>query len=156
MGEGWETARRRDDGNDWVVVRLAAPGTIAFAELDTSHFKGNAPAAATLRGIDARTADVKDESAWVPLLEHTRLQPDTRHRFILQPNSQTVTHVRLDIFPDGGMARLRLLGRPELDELTRRWFASLPKSQAQVVLANAGIPPTDQADQQVERLIASM
>ena len=156
MGEGWETARRRDDGNDWVVVRLAAPGTIAFAELDSSHFKGNAPAAATLRGIDARTADVKDESAWVPLLEHTRLQPDTRHRFILEPNSQTVTHVRLDIFPDGGMARLRLLGRPELDELTRRWFASLPKTQAQVVLANAGIPPTDQADQQVARLIASM
>ena len=43
MGDGWETARRRDDGNDWVLVRLAAPGMVEFADLDTSHFKGNAP-----------------------------------------------------------------------------------------------------------------
>jgi allantoicase len=105
MGEGWETARRRDDGNDWVQVRLAAPGTISLAELDTSHFKGNAPGAAALRA----TTDPSDDSAWFDLLPRTRLQPDTRHRFRLD-SAREATHVRLDIFPDGGMARLRLWG----------------------------------------------
>lgn len=112
MGDGWETARRRDDGNDWVLVRLAAPAVIGFAELDTSHFKGNAPGAAALRGADARVADPGDAGAWFDLLPATPLVPDTRHRFPL-PAAPAATHVRLDIFPDGGMARLRLLGTPD-------------------------------------------
>jgi allantoicase len=125
MGEGWETARRRDDGNDWVLVRLAAPGVVRLAELDTTHFKGNAPGAAALHGMDTRTARADDASAWIPLLERTRLQPDTRHRFPLGGDDE-VTHVRLDVYPDGGMARLRLFG--ELTEagrlaIERRWSA---------------------------------
>ncbi|MEV4512110.1 allantoicase [Dactylosporangium sp. NPDC049525] len=105
MGEGWETARRRDDGNDWVLVRLAAAGTIRLAELDTTHFKGNAPGAARLRG----TVDPSSESAWFDLLPRVDLQPDTRHRFRLD-STTPATHVRLDVYPDGGMARLRLFG----------------------------------------------
>jgi allantoicase len=103
MGEGWETARRRDDGNDWVIVRLAAEGVVRFAELDTSHFKGNAPGWAALMGSSG------SDGPWIPLLPRTRLQPDTRHRFFV-PDSQPATHVRMDIYPDGGMARLRLHG----------------------------------------------
>ncbi len=109
MGEGWETSRRRDDGNDWVVVRLAGAGVVRFAELDTTHFKGNAPGAAMLSGCDVRVSTVDDPAAWFPLLERTRLQPDTRHRFRV-PATPEITHVRLDIYPDGGMARLRLHG----------------------------------------------
>ncbi|GAA3244995.1 allantoicase [Dactylosporangium siamense] len=105
MGDGWETARRRDDGNDWVLVRLAAPGTIRLAELDTTHFKGNAPGAARLRG----TLDPSSESAWFDLLPRVDLQPDTRHRFRLD-STTPASHVRLDVYPDGGMARLRLFG----------------------------------------------
>jgi len=116
MGEGWETARRRDDGNDWVLVQLAAPGRVRLAELDTTHFKGNAPAAAALRGVDARTADPDDPAAWFDLLPRTRLQPDTRHRFPLD-DVAVATHVRLDVFPDGGMARLRLHGVVDADDL---------------------------------------
>jgi len=104
MGEGWETARRRDDGNDWVSVRLAAPGTVRLVELDTSHFKGNAPGWASVSGCDERA----DPDAWFDLLPRTRLQPDTRHRFLV--DGPEVTHARLDIYPDGGMARLRLIG----------------------------------------------
>ncbi|WP_433264083.1 allantoicase [Actinosynnema sp. CS-041913] len=118
MGEGWETARRRDDGNDWVEVALAAPGVVALAELDTSHFKGNAPGWASVRGRDVR----KDPDDWFDLLPRTRLQPDTRHRF--RVSGPEATHARLDIHPDGGMARLRLFGRltpAGLDELTRRF-----------------------------------
>jgi allantoicase len=104
MGEGWETARRRDDGNDWVVVHLGVPGAIRVAELDTSHFKGNAPGAAMLTGVDRGGRSFE-------ILPRTRLQPDTRHRFVV--TAATVAHqVRLDIYPDGGMARLRLLGEP--------------------------------------------
>jgi allantoicase len=105
MGEGWETARRRDDGNDWVLVRLAAAGRVRLAELDTTHYKGNAPGDGQLRG----STDPADPAAWFDLLPRTRLQPDTRHRFRLDSPS-VATHVRLDVFPDGGMARLRLWG----------------------------------------------
>lgn len=103
MGGGWENARRRGEGNDWVDVQLACEGVVALAELDTSYFLGNAPGAAALTG---RTAD----GAEVPLLPRTRLQPDTRHRFLLA-DAPGVVAVRLDVFPDGGMARLRLWGR---------------------------------------------
>jgi allantoicase len=113
MGEGWETSRRRDDGNDWVIVKLAAPTELTFADLDTSHFKGNAPGSARLRGSDGG-----DE--WFDILPTTALQPDTRHRFPVSPG-RLATHVRLDIFPDGGMARLRLLGRPSREFLEQNF-----------------------------------
>jgi len=105
MGEGWETARRRDDGNDWVLVRLGLPGAVRLAELDTSHFKGNAPGWAQLTGFAA-------DGTPVSLMERTRLQPDTRHRFPLTTVDAVLTQVRLDVYPDGGMARLRLRGTP--------------------------------------------
>jgi allantoicase len=106
MGEGWETARRRDDGNDWVMVRLGLPGTVRAVELDTSQFKGNAPGWASLTGYDA-------DGGSFELLPRTRLQPDTPHRFAVAEHAgPPTTQVRLDIYPDGGMARLRLLGDP--------------------------------------------
>ena len=111
MGEGWETARRRDDGNDWVLVRLGLPGVVSMAELDTTHFKGNAPGQARLTGIDEARHPVDGDAGWFGILPRTRLQPDTRHRFLVPPGARA-THVRLDIYPDGGMARLRLLGDP--------------------------------------------
>jgi allantoicase len=128
MGEGWETARRRDGGNDWVQLRLAAPGRIRLAEFDTSHFKGNAPGAAALRGADARTGDLADPAGWFDILPRTGLQPDTCHRFPVDV-TRTATHVRLDVFPDGGMARLRLYGEvsgADLAVLTERLRATTP------------------------------
>jgi allantoicase len=119
MGEGWETARRRDDGNDWVVVALAAAGTPRLVELDTSHFKGNAPGWAALSGSCAGP----DADSWFEVLPRTRLQPDTRHRFLVEAPRE-LTQLRLDIFPDGGMARLRLYGgltERGREELTRRF-----------------------------------
>jgi allantoicase len=125
MGEGWETARRRDDGNDWVSLQLAERGTIRLAELDTSHFKGNSPGWASLSGCDTRAAD---PDAWFDLLPRVRLQPDTRHRFVL-PDAGPTTHVRLDIYPDGGMARLRLHGALTDDgreSYLRHWLTLRP------------------------------
>jgi allantoicase len=112
MGEGWETARRRDDGNDWVIVRLGLTGTPRMVELDTSHFKGNAPGWARVTGAHVADPSQLDSAEWFGVLKRTRLQPDTRHRFLVAPGVPQATHLRLDIYPDGGMARLRLLGTP--------------------------------------------
>jgi allantoicase len=122
MGDGWETRRRRDTGNDWLIVRLAAPGVVALAEIDTLHYKGNAPGAASLSAIDARRGALTGSGAWPVLLPRTPLQPDTAHRF--RVDNGEATHVRLDIFPDGGVARLRLFGSLTADglaSLERRW-----------------------------------
>jgi allantoicase len=119
MGEGWETSRRRDAGNDWVQVHLASQGVLTFAELDTSYFIGNAPGSARLSGRDG-------DGEWFELLPPTELQPDTRHRFVVD-DERPVTEARLDIHPDGGMARLRLFGKltPEgLRRVQTRWESS--------------------------------
>lgn len=109
MGEGWETRRRREPGNEWLVVRLAGASVVSLAEIDTSGYIGNAPGAASLLGLDAGTAPAAGAGAWFPLLDRTPLLPDTPHRFRLA-GTRPVTHMRLDVFPDGGVARLRLLG----------------------------------------------
>jgi allantoicase len=119
MGEGWETSRRRDTGNDWVQVHLASQGVVTAAELDTSYFIGNAPGWARLSGRDG-------SGEWFELLPITELQPDTRHRFLVG-DDRPVTEARLDIHPDGGMARLRLFGRLTPDGQRRvkdAWDAS--------------------------------
>jgi allantoicase len=137
MGEGWETARRRDDGNDWVEFALAGPGVVRLAEIDTRYFVGNAPGWASLRGRGGRNGP-DDPAAWVELLSRTRLQPDTRHLFRL-PATDEITHVRLDVYPDGGLARLRLygdLGAQGRGALGLRWLNSLPTGQVQELLAS--------------------
>jgi allantoicase len=137
MGEGWETRRRRGEGNDWVELALACAGVVTLAELDTSWFLGNAPATASLTGWGP--------SGEVQVLPRTRLQPDTRHRFVLD-GAAAVDRVRLDVFPDGGMARLRLWGRPSpagRGALGRRWLTALPDLQQLEVLRAAGLTPEE-------------
>jgi allantoicase len=136
MGDGWETRRRRDDGNDWIVAQLATRGRVTHATIDTSYFIGNSPGSARLQGIDATAGDLDAPGAWLDLLPRTRLQRDTPHRFRIT-TTQPVTHVRLDIHPDGGLARLRLFGGPTPDGLAAlglRWFDLLPVGQASDIL----------------------
>jgi allantoicase len=145
IAEGWETARRRDGGHDWVLFALAGAGRIRRAEIDTSHFTGNAPGEARLMGIDARAKPLEDESAWRELLPRTRLRPDTLHRFRI--GSAAVTHVRMEVFPDGGMSRVRLFGELDdsaLETITVRWLGALPESQLSGVLD--GVPELTDAE----------
>jgi allantoicase len=153
MSDGWETARRRDDGNDWVTVQLATAGSVRLAELDTSYFLHNAPGWARLRGCHLRPGEAPGEAGWFALLERTRLQPDTRHRFPIG-ETRPATHVRLDIYPDGGMARLRLPGTPSAAgrrEAGLRWFNALPPRAALETAAGSGELPAAEA----QRLAAS-
>ncbi len=121
MGEGWETRRRRAAGNEWLVVGFAAPAIVSLAEVDTSGYIGNSPGQAELRG---HLGDGwEDGGSWAPLLDRTGLLPDTPHRFRVAP-APACDVVRLDVFPDGGVARLRLYGSltPEgMERVRRRW-----------------------------------
>jgi allantoicase len=110
MSDGWETRRRRGKGHDWCIVRLGAPpGRITRAIVDTSFFRGNYPESCTLEGGSGGSIDTID---WRPLLSDQKLQPHTRHEFETQlADLGEITHVRLNIFPDGGVSRLRLFGR---------------------------------------------
>jgi allantoicase len=115
MSDGWETRRRRGPGHDWVILRLGARGTIDAVRVDTTHFKGNFPESCRLEGCDLPGLEanaVPDEGApWRELVPRTKLKGDAPHRFRAVGRSGPVTHVRFSIFPDGGVARLRLYGR---------------------------------------------
>ena len=112
MGDGWETRRRRGPGHDWIIVRLAARGLIRRIEVDTDHFKGNAPESCTVEACDQPDVTPErlsnDDVRWTTLLPRTPLQPDVQHRF--EVSARPATHARLAIYPDGGIARLRLFG----------------------------------------------
>lgn len=103
MDDGWETRRRRDQGNDWIRYRLAAQSQIRAVEIDTAYLKGNSAGWASVSVQDGETG------TWTEILPRTRLQPDTNHRFVL-PTPAIGTHARVDIYPDGGISRLRLFG----------------------------------------------
>ncbi|TNM60672.1 allantoicase [Streptomyces sp. NP160] len=125
MADGWENARRRDGGHDWVDLELAGAGRLRRVEVDTTCFVGNAPGRVVLRGADARAGDLGEPSSW-PVLLDLLPQPDTRHVIALDEAARrrAVTHVRLEAHPDGGMSRLRLWGELDDDALAaaaRRW-----------------------------------
>jgi len=117
MGEGWETRRRRGPGHDWAIVKLGVPGIIRRIEVSTAHFKGNFPESCAIDACFA--ADVAVDSGtdalqeWKPLLAKSQLKANARHVFRKQLlKVGPATHVRLNIYPDGGISRLRVFGVP--------------------------------------------
>lgn len=112
MHDGWETRRRRGPGYDWVVLRLGATGTIRRVVIDTSYFRGNAPGSGSIDVCTAPDVLIPPHDAdWRPLLKETPLSPHAVHDFVDDlVAAGAATHARLCIFPDGGVARLRLFG----------------------------------------------
>jgi len=113
MGDGWETKRRRGSGHDWIILKLGLPGAIRKIEVDTNHFKGNYPDMCSIEGCVAPGASIEDLAAtqWKEILPKTKLQADTRHFFEKELSPlDNCTHVRLNIYPDGGVSRLRVWG----------------------------------------------
>jgi len=112
MSDGWETKRRRGAGYDWCVVKLGSTGTIKRVEVDTSHFKGNYPESCSIEVCRTDNNANFDALDWQELLPNSKLQAHTRHVYVDEiKNCGIVTHVRFNIFPDGGVSRLRLYGR---------------------------------------------
>lgn len=120
MGEGWETRRKRVPGFDWIVVKLAAAGTLQKIEVDTNHFKGNFPDACSIEGVYLKEPllDFANNNAklpWQEILPRTKLQASKQHFYEAGELKARgpFTHVKLNIFPDGGVSRLRVHGLPE-------------------------------------------
>jgi allantoicase len=116
MGDGWETKRRRGPGYDWVIVQLGRPGRIQRLVVDTLHFKGNYPDRCCIDAAFIESGDASaDNVRWIELLPEQKLQAHREHSYqteILDRGS-VFTHVRLNIFPDGGVSRLHVLAYPE-------------------------------------------
>ena len=107
--DGWETRRKRDKGNDYVIIKLGIPGKISEVEVDTAFFNGNQPEFASIDVCFSRNSEFK----WQNLLNKKKLKPNSCHKFKVR-NNRIVNFVRLSIFPDGGVARLKLLGDLEV------------------------------------------
>ncbi len=120
--DGWESQRKREPGHDFAIVRLGAPGRIHGALVDTTHFKGNAPQEISLEGIvapqTATPAQLLASTEWFEVLPRQAVKPDFQNVVKAKAPSARVTHVRLRIFPDGGVARLRVYGAVEAEART--------------------------------------
>lgn len=123
MGEGWETRRKRGPGYDWIIVNLGTSGTLSKIEVDTHHYKGNFPEscsidAAFIPGARLLPVDFREGKTieWSEVLPRTKLQADTKHTFEkeLKPENlkKKFNYIRLNIYPDGGVSRLRVYGVP--------------------------------------------
>jgi len=116
MADGWETRRRREPGYDWVILQLGVPGRIRYVEIDTAHYKGNFPHQVSIQGTASPgggQAHVVSQSLyWPVLLEPQLLRADSEHRFQaeLRDPGGPVSHVRVNIHPDGGLSRVRVFG----------------------------------------------
>lgn len=116
MGDGWETRRRREPGNDWAIIALGHPGLVSAIEVDTAHFKGNYPDSCTIQAAmvtgGTEQSLITQSMFWKTLLPEQKLSMDAIHRFEAEiQNIGPISHVRLNIIPDGGISRLRLFGK---------------------------------------------
>lgn len=117
MAEGWETARRRTPGNDWVIVALGVPGEVDSVLVDTLHYKGNYPDRVSIQAAYVKGGtdnQIETQSLfWRDLLPEQKMEMDREHHYAAELQKLgPITHVRLNVFPDGGVSRLRLWGTP--------------------------------------------
>ncbi|MFO0757195.1 MAG: allantoicase [Byssovorax sp.] len=140
MGEGWETKRRRGPGYDWALLELCVESALHRIEVDTNHFKGNYPDTAMIEGATVPKGGdpLGPGVAWKEILPRTKLQPHTRHFYEEELVERgPFSHVRLNIYPDGGVSRLRLWGTPSwagLIEARIRRLDTLPHDDAEAEL----------------------
>lgn len=130
--DGWETRRRRTTGHDWCVIRLATPGVLMGVDFDTSFFTGNFPPAASLEACYCPDGEPGESSDWQTLVPAIELQGND-HRFCEIASDKPWSHVRVHIFPDGGLARLRIYGKPFCD-----WSALLTSGPVNLLALEHG------------------
>ena len=115
--DGWESRRKRTKGHDWCIVRLGLPGSIQGINIDTTHFRGNHPPFASIDACICPNDNPGPTSVWHEILSLSALKPDANNLFLINSAEKcNYTHVRLNIFPDGGVARLRIYGSVVLSE----------------------------------------
>jgi len=111
--DGWETRRKRNKGYDYLILKLGKPGKIYKVDVDTSYFNGNQPSKVSLEACASKNRVPGKNSKWIKILNKTSTKPNSHHFFNIK-NKSTFTHVKLNIYPDGGVARLRIYGSMEI------------------------------------------
>ena len=111
--DGWESRRKRNLGHDYLIIKLGKPGKISKVDVDTSHFNGNQPSMISLEACSSKSNLYKNFK-WKTLLGKKKIKANSHHFFNISSKS-TVTHIKFNIFPDGGVARLRLFGKISKD-----------------------------------------
>jgi allantoicase len=138
MHDGWETRRRRGTGHDWVIIKLGASATIRRIEVDTAFFKGNYPDSCSLDAVAlANGVDPDATTPWRALLPQTKLRANAPHLFKKEiVETDAVSHIRFNIYPDGGVSRLRIWGAPVAGSQGTGLdlFNSLPEKKAAAAL----------------------
>ena len=114
--DGWETRRRRTKGFDYLIIKLGRPGKISNVDIDTTHFSGNQPAQASLLACCCNKNKPDNTSKWITILKKKRIGPNKNHNFKIKNNS-TFTHIKLNIYPDGGVARIRVFGKIAMEKI---------------------------------------
>ena len=113
--DGWETRRKRKVGHDYLIIKLGRPGKIFNVDIDTSFFSGNQPSEASLQACYSKIKPSKNTN-WKTILNKKKLGPDKNHNFKIK-NHSTFNFIKLNIFPDGGIARLKLNGKVDLEKI---------------------------------------
>src|SRR5689334_4558591 len=114
--DGWESRRKRTPGHDWCIIQLAASGRIYGVDIDTNHFLGNHPPFASIEACRSETKDFDpDKAEWKEILNKSPLNPGSQNFYEI-PNHDIYTHLKLHIYPDGGVARLKVYG-----EVFKEW-----------------------------------
>ncbi len=138
--DGWESRRKRTSGHDMCIIKLGRPGIIRGLNIDTSHFTGNFPPFASVEACHS-AAQIPDESEWVHIVPKRELAGDSHH-FVEVTAQSAFTHVRLHIYPDGGVARLRVYGSIQKD-----WAAVQPDTLINLAALEEGARPLGCNDQ---------
>jgi len=114
--DGWESRRKRTEGNDWCILRLGIPGIISDVDIDTHHFVGNFPSHASVEACTmpeySELDKIIETGEWIQILPKVELQGNSQNKFDIS-SDQSFTHLRLHIYPDGGVARFRVYGNPD-------------------------------------------
>ena len=113
--DGWETRRRRSKGFDYLIIKLGKPGKIFNIDIDTTHFKGNQPSYASMEACYSNKKP-NNQSKWIKILNKKKLGPNKNHNFKIK-SKLVFTHIKFNIFPDGGVARLRIFGEIETTKI---------------------------------------
>src|SRR6187402_3583860 len=132
--DGWESRRKRGQGHDWCIIQLATPGIIYGVDIDTNHFLGNHPPFASVEAFNIKDADTDDyeQLKWTEILPRSPLQPGSQNLYEIN-DENVYTHLRLNIYPDGGVARFKVYG-----EVVKNWNAVSENDEVDLAAAENG------------------
>ena len=108
--DGWETRRKRNKGHDYLIIRLGKEGIISKLNISTLYFNGNQPEFASVEGCYSKKKIPDKKTKWKLILNKKKTKPSSNNIFNIK-NKSVFSHIKLNIFPDGGVARLRVYGK---------------------------------------------